>query len=75
MKYSASLSVIRTGISFELYSRFCNASAFSTILKQLLLLSLKTYLIHVQDGYDVNNDPVGLLKTPRTIRKQDTSLQ
>jgi len=75
MKYSASLNVVETGISFELYSRFCNVTSFSTILKQFLLLSLKTYLIHVHDGYDVNNDPVGLLKTPRTIRKQDTSLQ
>jgi len=71
----ASLKVVRTEISFELYSRFGNATSFCTVLKQFQLLSLTTYLIYVHDGYDVNNDPLGLLKTPRAIRKQDTSLQ
>jgi hypothetical protein len=73
MKYLTTLNVVTSGISFELYSRFCSTGSFSTILKPFLLLSLKSYLINVHDGYDVNNDLACLLKRPRTIRKQDTS--
>jgi hypothetical protein len=73
MKYLTTLNVVTTGISFELYLRFSSTASFSTLLNPFLLLSLKTYLIHVHDGYDVNNDLECLLKRPRTIRKQDTS--